>query len=163
MILDEEVFAVIMAISIVASAVGIALVIPRNPEPFTALGLLNEEGKIGEYPKEVYVNRSFKLHVFISNHLGYTALFSVKAKLGRGEIPTNETPLNTPVLAEKYALLCHQCNTTIPFELRLSEAARNETLVFELYQYNPGRGIWEYTGRYVFLRINVTEVLPVGK
>lgn len=163
MILDEEVFAVIMAISIVASAVGIAMSIPRNPEPFTALGLLNEEGKIGEYPREVYVNRSFRLNVFVSNHLGYTTLFSVKAKLGRGEIPTNETPLNAPVLAEKYALLCHQCNITIPFELKLSEPARNETLVFELYQYNPARATWDYTGRYVFLRVNVTEVLPVGR
>lgn len=160
--LSEEVFAVILALSIVSSTVGVAMVVPRNPEAFAALGLLDEYGRIGEYPREVYVGRPFKLAVFIANYMGSTRLFMVRAKLGYGEIPTESSPLDRPALLERFAILCHSCNTTLPVILTLSEPFRNQTIVFELYTFNTGEGRWDYTGRYTFLRVDVSEVVVVG-
>ena len=41
MILDEEVFAVILAVSIISSALGVALVLkPESPEPLIAIVIL---------------------------------------------------------------------------------------------------------------------------
>ncbi|MEM4452082.1 MAG: DUF1616 domain-containing protein [Thermosphaera sp.] len=160
MILDEEVFAVILAMTIVGSAIGVALAIPRMDEPFTALGLLNEEGKIGEYPSTVFVGQEVKLNLFIYNHLGYTALFKYQVKEGDGEIPNEKSPLTgKKVLNEGFIILPHKENKTIPLTIVFRNPKLNQTLVCELYYYNPDSGLWEYTGRYVFLRLNVTEVI----
>lgn len=160
--LNDEVFAVILAISVVFSVLGIALTVPRNPEAFTALGLLGEHNKTGGYPREVYVGVPLKLNIFVANYMGSTKLFMVKAKLGYGSIPSESTPLETPTLLEKFAVLCHSCNTTISVTLVLLEPFKNQTIVFELYMFNTKEKRWDYTGRYLFLRVNLSEVIGLG-
>lgn len=157
--LNDEVFAVILALSVVSSVLGIAITIPRNPEAFTALGLLGEHERIGGYPREVYVGIPFELNIFIANYMGSAKLFMVKAKLGYGSIPSESTPLGTPTLLEKFVVLCHSCNTTIPMTMTLSEPFRNQTIVFELYVFDVKEKKWCYTGSYTFLRVNVSEVI----
>ncbi|MCS7127756.1 MAG: DUF1616 domain-containing protein [Sulfolobales archaeon] len=155
--LNDEVLAVIVAISIVASVLGIALTIPRNPEPFTAIGLLNPDVKIGDYPREVRVGEEVSLNLYILNHMGYTGLFMYQGKIGYGKIPSDE-PLNVTPTLKGYVALCHTCNITIPIKTAFNEPFRNQTLVFELYMYDSKTNEWRYTGVYVFLRLNVTEV-----
>ena len=95
MVIDDEVLAVLTAIVTVACALGIALSLPRSPEPFTAIGLLNEQGKIGDYPRVLVAGEPVRLQVFVMNHLGKAAMLKVEAKIGaRGRIPSNSTPLD---------------------------------------------------------------------
>ncbi|WP_440060225.1 DUF1616 domain-containing protein [Thermogladius sp. 4427co] len=156
--LDEEVFAVILAIVVIASAIGIAVSIPRNTEPFTAIGLLNEKGLIGDYPRNVAVGSVVNLNAFVYNHLGYTALFRVDVKIGDGDIPTNTTPLNTTPVRRLYVMLGNDENATIPFSVVFDYPRINQTLVLELYLFSPDNKTWVYTGEYNFLRLNVTGV-----
>jgi len=66
-ILDEEVLAVIAALVLVSSV--FALV-----EPFSELGLLGPDGKIGDYPREVEAGAPFSLNVYVGNHEGKNGL-----------------------------------------------------------------------------------------
>ncbi|WP_434731762.1 DUF1616 domain-containing protein [Thermogladius sp. KZ2Tp1] len=159
MILDDEVFAVVLAISVVLSVVGIAVSLPRPSENFAAIGLLNKEGKIGDYPSNVRVGQVVSLNVFVYNHLGYTALFRVDVKVGDGEVPSNTTPLPKPPLFSLYTLLGDYENATIPFNVTFTYPMVNQTLVLELYDYSPDNSTWVYMGEYVFLRLNVTGVV----
>ncbi|MCI4461880.1 MAG: DUF1616 domain-containing protein [Thermogladius sp.] len=158
MILDDEVFAVILAVSIVVSALGIATSIPRQAESFTAIGLLNEEGKIGNYPTNIRAGEAVGFNAFVYNHLGYTALLRVDVKIGDGEVPTNTTPLDSPPLVSLYVMLGEDENATLPFNVTFTYPKVNQTLVLELYLYSPENETWLYTGEYNFLRVNVTGV-----
>ncbi|MEM0495113.1 MAG: DUF1616 domain-containing protein [Thermofilum sp.] len=158
MVLDDEVLAVLAAIVTVACVIAVALTLPRSSEPFLALGLLGERGKIGDYPSRVLVGEPVKLHIFVMNHLGKAALLKVVAKLGsRGSLPTNSTPLEAPPLWEYELVLGHGENATIPVQLALEKEGVNVALVFELWMYNTTSGSWVYTGRWNHLYINVTK------
>ncbi|MEM0261524.1 MAG: DUF1616 domain-containing protein [Nitrososphaerota archaeon] len=157
--LNEEVFAVVVAISVVGSALSIALILPRGSEPFTALGLLGEERRIDGYPREVFVGERVRLWLSIANYMGYTALFMVQGKIGYGDTPSSGVPLNSTLIIVRRIVVCNKCNITIPVEVVFDRPWSNQTLVFELYIYDANRGIWSYTGRYVFLRLNVVEVV----
>lgn len=159
MVLDDEVLAVLTAIVTVACVLAAALSLPRSVEPFLALGLLGEKGKIGDYPTRVLAGEPVKLHVFVMNHLGKAALLKVVAKLGsRGRIPTNSTPLDAPPIWEYELVLGHGQNATIPVQLVLEQDGVNLALVFELWVYDTTSGTWAYTGRWNHLYINVTRV-----
>lgn len=157
--LDEEVFAVILAITIVSSVLSIAMILPKSIEGFAAIGLLSEEGKIGDYPREVFVGEEVKLNLFVANYMGYSSLFMILGKVGYGRVPTNETPLEAPPIVTRYVVLCNKCNVTIPVEVVFNEPWINQTLVFELYRYDTSENKWNYTGLYVFLRLNITSLV----
>ncbi|MEZ0393811.1 MAG: DUF1616 domain-containing protein [Desulfurococcaceae archaeon] len=159
--LDEETFAVIVAISVVASAISVATIVPRNPEPFTALGILNSEGKIGDYPTSVSVGEPVRLYAFVYNSLGRAALFEVVAKVGNGSIPSESEPLNVTPVWKGYVALCNGANATLPVTVTFDRPFINQTLVFELYVLEEN-GTWSYTGRYCFLRLNVTGAAQIG-
>ena len=159
MLLDEEVFAVILALSIIASALGIALTLrPENPEPFTALGLLNEECKIGRYPTVAVNGSSIRLCISIANHLGHPAYFKVVYKLATAEtLPNSTTPSPEQVVMEWRAVLSNGEEMVTPITVPVY-TLRNEfriALVFELWIYDTTRGGWSYTGRWNHHYINV--------
>ncbi len=159
MVLDDEVLAVLTAIVTVASAIGIASLIPRNPEPFVAIGLLSERGVIGGYPR--LLGEPVRLRVFVANHLGEVAMLKVVAKLGaRGRLPTSEAPLDAPPVWERAVILGHGQNATIPVQLVVEREGLNVALVFELWAYDASRGAWVYTGRWCHLYVNVTRGAP---
>ena len=157
MIIDEEVLAVLTALVVVGSALSIALIIPRNPEPFLAIGLLNEKGYIGDYPTQIVAGEPVKLNIFLANHLGKVALLQVRVKLGsKGKIPTNSTPIDTPILKNITVILDKGKNITVPVSLRISQPGINQAIVFELWMLNTTSGTWIYTGRWNHLYVNVT-------
>ena len=158
MIIDDEVLAVLTAIVVVACVVSAALLIPRSTEPFLALGLLGEKGKIGDYPKTVVAGEPVKLNVFIANYMGKAALLKVMAKISsKGNIPTNSTPLDVMPIWEYDIVLGNNENATVPVQLILEKEGVNQALVFELWIYNTTRRSWVYTGRWNHLYINVTK------
>lgn len=161
MVLDDEVLAVLTAIVTVACVLAAALSVPRGVEPFLALGLLNERGKIGDYPTTILAKEPVKLHVFVMNHLGRAAMLKVVAKLGsRGSIPTNSTPLDATPIWEYEMVLGHNENATIPVQLAVEREGVNVALVFELWVLNATSGAWVYTGRWNHLYVNVTRGVP---
>lgn len=164
MILDEEVFAVIIAISVVASTVGIAVVLrPDVVEPFTAIGLLDENCKIGKYPRTASNDSILRLCVFIANYMGKPVLYQVVYKIGDSEtLPTNTTPsLRGRVLA-LMGVLGNKHNRTMLVDIPVftdKSLPTTVALIFELWLYDTNTGTWVYTGRWAHLYLNVTPPL----
>jgi len=160
-ILDDEVFAVIMAIVVVASIFAFAMVIsPSTSEPFTAIGLLNSECKIGEYPVRAVLGDNVTLCIFVDNHMGRPIYYRVVYKIGSSsQLPTNTSPSPSPEVLEWRGVLDNGINTTfkvvVPVWYGGGEATNRSTMIFELWVYNTDRSSWEYTGRWVHLHIEL--------
>jgi len=162
-VLDEEVFAVILAISVVGSVLASASVLrPEVVEPFTALGLLDSSCRIGTYPREVYPGGEVELCVYVYNHVGYPILAQVRYKVTEpGDIPTNTTPSKASVVKNITALVSHKqevlrkVKLPIPLELPQSEKV---ALVIELWVYDLKTGDWVYSGRWNHLYVRVLRV-----
>jgi len=68
-----------MAIIVVGSVFSVAqLLRPSVTEPFTAIGLLNENCEIGDYPSKVFRGENITLCIFLYNYMGYPLLMQVK-------------------------------------------------------------------------------------
>lgn len=162
MILDEEVFAVIMAISIVISAVGIAVVLsPEIPEPFMSLGLLNENCKMGGLPSTVMNNSVLRFCIFVSNYMNKPVLYRVDYKISEdGLLPINNTPLDLSPSKSWHGILNNKENTTMLVEVLVkSSSSRRITLVFELWIFDTSSQSWKYTGIWNHHHVNVTPVI----
>ncbi len=161
MLLDDEVFAVLLAVVIVASTLGIAMVVRDQfvAEPFTAIGLLNENCRIGDYPKYVYPNQTIRLCLYVYNHMGKPVYWKIAYKVGDNKtLPTTNTTSPSPIIAEWRGALNHGFNVTRLVNVSIPELPANTTratLIFELYTYNTVEGRWEYTGRWVHLHVNI--------
>ncbi|ADI31976.1 DUF1616 domain-containing protein [Staphylothermus hellenicus] len=162
----EEVFAVIMAIIVVASVFAAAQVLrPRVVEPFTALGLLNENCVIGDYPREVVVGDNITLCIFVDNHMNEPIYYRVIYRIGTNNtIPTNTTPSPEPEIKEWRGVLNQGENTTFKIVVPISYSGNTNTsriaLIFELWIYNVDSNEWIYTGRWNHLYVK--PVSPGG-
>lgn len=157
--IDDEVKAVVLAIIIVAGALAAAQLVAagRVVEPFSALGLLGPEMRIGDYPKNVLVNQTINLYLFIDNHEGRIMYYVIYAKLGdRSTIVRENVSANAPVLNTYEVVLPHGTNATILISLRIPEPMTNGRLIFEMWVYDPERHEVRYHGRWVQLWLNVT-------
>ena len=165
LILDEEVFAVILAITIVASTVAIAFTLrPETVEPFTALGLLNEECKIGDYPRTVVNGSTIDLCIFVANYMGKPVYYEVLYKIGTSEnLPSNTTPSPAEPVDKWIGVLNNKQNTTFKVKIPVYTSTLNTSevaLIFELWLYDTSTSSWVYSGRWNHLYVNVT--FPVG-
>jgi uncharacterized membrane protein len=160
-LLDDEVFAVLTAVVIIASVLGVAMVVrdELGGEMFTAIGLLDENCRIGDYPRYAYPNQTLRLCLYIYNHMGKPVYWRVVYKVGDNTtLPTTNTTSPRPAMAEWRGVLDHGLNATRRIEVVVGEPPVNATrvaLIFELYTYNTAEGRWEYTGRWVHLYINI--------
>lgn len=161
MILDQEVFAVLVAISVIASIVGVAMILrPDTPEPFSVIALLNEDCKLGDLPRTITANSSLKLCIFLSNNMGKPIYYKVVYRIGdRMSIPSKENPSNAPVLSEWFVVLDNKANITIPINVRVMvdpPLPSNASLIFELWRYDTSTSSWVYTGLWVHHFVTVT-------
>lgn len=162
-VLDSEVFAVILAVVIVGSAVGIAQLLRSEVvEPFTALGLLNQDCKIGEYPKYAFAGGELELCVFVYNHMGYPILAKVMYKLGtESDLPTNTTPSRLNPIKNFTVLVPHGGNETFKVKLPVPEnppEADRVAVILELWIYDLESGRWVYSGRWNHLYVEVVRI-----
>ncbi|MGC9069155.1 MAG: DUF1616 domain-containing protein [Thermoprotei archaeon] len=159
-IFDEEVLAVIIAIVIVAAVLATTQIINsgRVTEPFSALGLLNQNAKIGDYPKEVIAGTSFQLNIYIENYEGKTMYYKILVKIGnKTSIINGTTPLNTQPILELRRVLPHNTSTIIPVNITLYQPTTNLRLVFEMWILNETTQNFTYYGRWNQLWLNVTK------
>ncbi len=158
---DEEVFAVLMALIVVASVFGIVKTVYKPFDSFTAIGLLNANCKLGEYPHHIIAGQPLRLCIYVYNHLGRPGLFQVRIKISdRNHLPTNNTPLNKPSIMNITRVLNSNSSFTRRITLILNKTGTNIALVFELWIYNTTIDNWVYTGKWNNLYLNITEVLP---
>ena len=163
-ILDEEVFAVIIAITIVGSAIAIAQILrPEIVEPFNALGVLNEDCRIGEYPEYVYPRENLTLCIFVYNYRQYPALVQVRFKIGENAtLPTNTSPSPSQVVKTFSFLIGSKENVTkvviVPIAIDRSYEGKKIALIFELWIYDIDKKEWIYTGIWNHLYVNVVRV-----
>lgn len=164
LILDDEVFAVILAMTVVASVVGIAMVLRPETEHWATLGLLNEECKIGKYPKTVINGSSQNLCIYVANYMGKPVYYKVIYKVGnRDTLPTNTTPSPSKPLTFWEGVLGDKDNVTIPIRVPVvvqGPLPREVALIFELWLYDTGAYEWVYSGRWGHVYVNVT-LIPV--
>lgn len=167
MIMDEEVFAVLLAVTIVASVIGVALVIrPDVPEPFMAIGLLGENCKIGNYPRAVTNSSQVDLCMFVANYMGRPVLYKVVYKVGdRETLPTNTTPSPRDVILLWMGVLGNKENVTRPVIVPVvvhGPGAREVALIFELWVYDTSISDFAYSGKWVHYYVNVTYAPTIG-
>ncbi len=159
MLANNEVFAVILALVVVGSVLGAAqLIAPGVGEPFTALGLLNEDCLIGPYPRRVVNNSYLDLCVYVYNHMGRPIYYKVVYKIGGvDDLPTNATPSRAPVISEWRGVLGDNGNKTFRVSVNVYSRSllSNVTLIFELWIYNTDRNTWVYNGIWNHLHIQV--------
>ena len=159
MILDDEVLAVILALVVVGSVFASAEVLrPRVTEPFTALGLLNSELKIGDYPRTIVAGQNITLGIFVDNHMGYPIYYRVLFKVGDNEtLPSPDNPSPMPVIRYWEGFLDHGENATFKVNITLYKPGVKKALIFELWIYDPESGEWRYTGRWNHLYVDIVE------
>lgn len=161
-LLDEEVFAVIIAISVVGSTIAIALVLrPDIVEPFQALGLLNENLVIGDYPKFVYPMQNLTLGIFVYNHRPYPILVQIRYKIGNStNLPTNTTPSSSPTIKVFEFLVDVKKNVTqrIDIPIIVDRSSSKVALIFELWMYDTDKREWVYTGIWNHHYVDVLRV-----
>jgi len=151
LLLDEEVLAVVAAIVVVGAALAAALLLGLAVrEPFSAIGLLGPEGRIGGYPTEVKIGVPFRLHVYVYNHMGVPVWYVVYVKVSNS---TAEPPLPERPVLKLQRLLLHNETWVEPFSVALNSTGRWR-VVAELWAVHPN-GTLAYTGRYVQLWVDV--------
>ena len=151
LLFDEEVLAVVAAVAVVGVALASAVLLgPAVREPFSAIGLLGPEGRIGGYPSEVAAGAPVRLHVYVYNHMGTPVWFVVYVKVSNS---TGESPLPERPVVTLQRLLLHNETWVKPFTVTLNSTGR-QRVVAELWAVYPN-GTVAYTGRYVQLWVNV--------
>lgn len=160
MILDDEVFAVIIAITIVASALAAAqILVTGSGEPFIALGLLDGSCMIGNYPSRVPNGSYVDLCIFVYNHMGKPIYYKVIYRIGSpSDLPTNTTPSKAPAIMEWRGALKDGGETK--FRVRIpvyiyGSSGMNATLIFEAWIYSTEKGGWIYSGVWNHLHVFV--------
>jgi uncharacterized membrane protein len=163
-VFNEEVLAVITAILIIATIFAAVQIInsERVIEPFSALGLLNKNAKIGDYPREVVAGTPFQLNVYIENHEGKTMYYKILVKLGNKTSIINETkPLNAQPILELRTVLPHNKSILIPVNITIYQPMTNLRLIFEMWIFNETKQAFTYYHRWNQLWLNVTKP-PAG-
>lgn len=157
--IDDEVKAAVIVILIASAAVSVYPILEegRVVEPFSELGVLGPNGKLGDYPRDLVVDQEFNLFLYVGNHEGVSQYFQVQAKLGDlAHNVSDTTPLDAPVEVLYETVLSDGSNTTIPIEMSISQPGSNIRLVFELWRYDVSAHRFVYHQRWTQLWLNVT-------
>ena len=158
--IDDELKLIALALIGMMAVIAVYPVLSANRvvEPFTELGVLGPNGKLGDYPKEVRVDEKFNLFLYLGNHEGRVQYYRVLAKLGNQASNVSDTqPMDAPIFASWDVLLVNEQNRTMPVTLSIGEAGVNLRLVFELYRFNIESAGFVYHERWTQLWMNVTK------
>ena len=156
---DERIQAALM---ITVLAYGVLTAAPvilgdRVVEPFSELGLLGQELKLGDYPREITLGESVDLYLYLGNHEGDLTYYRVLVKQGDQSMNVSDTtPYGGPVLAQFEHVLVDEYNITMPISIMVDAPGVNQRVVFELYKYNQESTGFSYDGIWVQLWMNIT-------
>ncbi len=158
---DREVVAVAAVLALVGSLIYAAsLYRSKYIEPFTAIGLLNENCFFGGYPSVVVNGDNVSLCILLVNFNKTPALFRVVYRVATpSQLPSNSSPSGAPVLGTFLYALPPGANetfhVTVPVVVNESLLGERVALVFELWRYAPSSHSWVYTGKWVHIYVRV--------
>jgi uncharacterized membrane protein len=158
--IDEKLQTVIL---LILAGYGLLISIPlllggRVVEPFSELGVLGPEMKLGDYPHDVQIGENIDLFVYIGNHEGSVSYYKVLFKEGARDLNVSDVePYRGDIIGQAEFLLLDGKNVTKPITIRLHQSGLNRRLVFELQQFDPTSGYFKYDGIWTQLWFNVTE------
>ena len=158
--IDEEVKIVALALIAVMAGIAVYPVLSANRivEPFSELGVLGPNGKLGDYPRLVEVGEPISLFLYVGNEEGRAEYYQVQVKLGsQAQNVSDATPLDAPILAKYDIVLMSGQNVTRPVTLSLPQPGINLRLVFEMHIYDGDSGGLVYNYRWVQLWMNATK------
>ncbi len=158
--MDEEVSAVVLAVVVVAGVFASSqfFLSNRAVEPFSELGVLGPEMKIGGYPKEIHVNEPLNLYLYLGNHEGRVMYYRVYVKLGdRSTVVNENVSAKADVVAMFEAVLAHNQNLTLPVSIVIGKPVLGGRLIFEMWVYDEGVKGFRYNGRWLQIWLNVTQ------
>ena len=158
MLIDEEVWAVVLAIVVVIAVFSVSqlLLAGRVVEPFSELGLLGKNRKIGDYPTNLVVGDEAFFYVYVGNHMGKPMYYRVLVKLGTAQTPIDPAPIPPIYIFDR--ILEHNETWIFPVSIPMDEPANNLRLIVELWIYNSSIGDFQYHSRWTQLWINVTGI-----
>ena len=156
---DEKIQTSIMATLLLLGILTAAPIIlgDRIVEPFTELGILGPNMKLGDYPRTLEVGEQLNLYLYLGNKEGKLSYYRVDVKHGTQSLNVSDTtPYPGEMIGRYEKLLLNEENTTIPVSLSLSKPGLNQRIVFELYKHSTQSNDFEYDGLWVQLWVNVT-------
>jgi uncharacterized membrane protein len=155
--IDEKIQATIIIILIVYGMLVAAPILlgKRVVEPFSELGVLGPNMKLGDYPRNVETGKSVNLYLYIGNYEGGPRYYRIYVKLGDQFTNVSDTEAYPGEILFQYdRVLLDETNHTAPFKLALSEPGVNKRLVFELHKYQDDE--FKYFGLWTQIWMNVT-------
>jgi len=145
-------------VTILAVLAAVYPVLPQNNQPFSELGILGPNQKIGGYPTNATVGQQISLYGYVGNHEGGASYYQFLVKLGnQSTVVSNSTAATAPVILTTYKILANNQTTTFPLTIVLRQPGTNERLIFELWKFNTGTSSFGYTGLWDQLFVNVTS------
>ena len=158
--IDEKIRAAVVAGLLAYAVLTAAPVIlgDRIVEPFSELGVLGPNMKLGDYPREVEAGEEMSLYLYLGNHEGRPTYYRVQAKLGDRSMNVSDAEPYPGVIISSYRhVLEDEANYTRPIVISVNDPGLNRRLVFELQKYDPDAGGFVYDGVWTQLWLNVTE------
>lgn len=157
--MDDELKAVALVLIGLMGAVAVYPILAesRIVEPFSELGVLGPNMKIGDYPRAVTVGERFNLYLYVGNHEGRAQYYRVLVKLGdRSMNVSDTTPLDAPVVASWDFVLPNESNSTLPITLSVGRVGLNQRLVFELWRYVDSGFVYHQRWNQLWMNVTAT-------
>jgi uncharacterized membrane protein len=130
----------------------------RIIEPFSEIGVLGANGKLGDYPSQVTVGQKFSIFIYVGDHEGRSGYYRISAKLGDQNSSISDTiPLAITPVDYWDVFLMNEGNTTVPVTLSVDRAGLNQRFVFELSVFDPKTNVFIYKS-WSQLWLNVTKI-----
>jgi uncharacterized membrane protein len=158
--IDEKIQAAVILSLLAYAALTVAPIIlgDRIVEPFSELGVLGPDMKLGGYPRLVEAGEEMSLHLYLANHEGYPTYYLVQVKLGDTSMNVSDSePYPGEAVSSYRYILEDGANNTRPIVISIREPGLNRRLVFELQRYEADERRFVYDGIWAQLWLNVTE------
>jgi hypothetical protein len=158
--IDEQITIVTLIVIMIVGAFLVSnyFLVDLNKNPFSSLGILGPDGKIGDYPKNVTLGQNFTLYLYVENKEGHIMYYQVLIKVGNATSIVNQTNyLDVPPIAVySFILFNHQIEIR-KITLALNMTGENIKLIFELWAYSVTQNNFKYMGIWNQLYLNVTK------
>jgi len=153
---DEKGYAVAIFLALViisALLVGYYVFFRPAPSGFSTIYLLDSQNKAVNYPEVLVANQNstFNVSVAVDNSMGATVQYQVRAKITSylTTFPVNAQPI------EEYNLTLGNGQSWQKSVTVTENQVGSYSVVFELWQYNPASGAYQFTYDYCKLPIQV--------
>ena len=157
--IDREAVIVISAVFVLLGVLAFSQAfVPRTVEGFSEIAILGPNMTIGDYPKAVMTNETFRLYLYIGNHEGRSMYYVVYVKVGnRTTLVNDTTPADAPVLLMREFILTDGENRTVPIDLSQPNPVTNARFIFEMWTLDDKTLEPKYHDRWLQLWMNVTR------